>query len=63
MYDLDNLEKFQTKDLHIMDTDGSSVIRLSRQDAVGGYLRYQGNLGTWARNKHGRLTGLVEPAL
>lgn len=63
LYDLENVERFETKDLHIANPDGKDMIRLSRQDAIGGYLRYEGNIGSWKRNAHARLTELTEPSL
>lgn len=61
MYDLNNLEKFQTRDVHLADYTGSTMYQITGYDQVGAYYRYQGNLGTWKRNAHVRLTDLTEP--
>jgi len=41
----DNIEKFQTRDLHIADFDGKQVRAIYGRDGVGGYYRYEGNMG------------------
>lgn len=61
MYDLEYVEKFQTRDVHLADYSGSTIYQISGSDQVGGYYRYQGNMGTWKRNAHTRLTDLTEP--
>lgn len=61
MYDLEYVEKFQTRDVHLADYSGSTIYQIVGSDQVGGYYRYQGNLGTWKRNAHTRLTELTEP--
>lgn len=62
MYDLNHIEKFQTKDIHLAQDTGSTLYQIVGYDMVGGYYRYYGNLGSWKRNAHIRLTELNEPA-
>ncbi len=62
MYDLDHVERFQTRDTHIANLTGNNLYQIVGYDQVGGYYRYQGNMGTWKRNAHTRLIGLTEPA-
>lgn len=59
MYDLDFVEKFQTRDIHLAQLTGNSFFQIVGFDKVGGYYRYQGNMGTWKRNAHIRLTNLL----
>lgn len=61
MYDLENVERFQTRDMHIANLTGNNLYQVVGYDQVGGYYRYQGNIGTWKRNAHIRLTDLTEP--
>lgn len=56
-----NMEKFQTRDMHLSDLSGQTLYQVVGYDAVGGYYIYEGNIGTWKRNSHGRLTELLEP--
>lgn len=56
-----HVKRFQTRDMHLADYDGKVLSKVYGRDAVGGYYRYEGNIGTWARFKHGRLTDLTEP--
>lgn len=61
MYDLNYIEKFQTRDVHLANLTGNTLYQVVGYDQIGGYYRYQGNLGTWKRNAHIRLIGLTEP--
>lgn len=61
MYDMNFVEKFQTRDIHLGQLSGSTIYQIVGFDMVGGYYRYQGNLGTWKRNAHTRLIDLTEP--
>lgn len=61
MFDLNYVEKFQTRDVHLADYTGSTLYQVVGSDMVGGYYRYQGNMGTWKRNAHTRLVDLTEP--
>lgn len=56
-----HVKRFQTRDVHLADYDGKALSKVYGRDAVGGYYRFEGNIGTWARFKHGRLIGLTEP--
>lgn len=61
MYDLTYIEKFQTRDMHIANLTGNNLYQIVGYDQIGGYYRYQGNMGTWKRNAHIRLINLTEP--
>lgn len=61
MYDLDFVERFQTRDMHIANLTGNNLYQNVGYDQVSGYYRYQGNMGTWKRDAHIRLTALTEP--
>ena len=56
------VEKFQTRDVHLSDLTGQTLYQIVGRDAIGGYYRYQGNLGTWKRNDKSRLINLTEPS-
>ena len=56
-----HIQKFQTRDMHLSDLPGQTLYQIVGRDAVGGYYIYEGNIGTWKRNSHGRLTELLEP--
>lgn len=61
MYDMENVFKIQTKDIHLNKLKGSDFYQISGKDAISGYYSYYGNMGTWKRNAHIRLTNLAEP--
>ena len=61
MYDLTFVEKFQTRDVHLAQLSGSTLYQMVGFDMIGGYYRYQGNMGSWKRNAHARLIDLTEP--
>ncbi|OQA61433.1 MAG: hypothetical protein BWY41_00113 [Candidatus Atribacteria bacterium ADurb.Bin276] len=56
-----NIEKFQTRDMHLADETGNTLYQIPGYDNIGGYYIYEGDIGTWKRNAHGRLTNLLEP--
>lgn len=56
-----DLQKFQTRDVHLSNLPGYSLYQVVGKDAVGGYYCYQGNLGTWKRNNQTRCINLTEP--
>lgn len=58
---MDEVSKYQTDALKLADLPNYSLFQVQNKDAVGGYLVYQGNGGTWARNRHGKGTDLTEP--
>lgn len=58
----DNFEKFQTRDLHIADYDGKQVRAIYGRDGLGGYYRYEGNLGLiQGRNSLAKIINGTEP--
>lgn len=61
MLDMEQLSKFETRDLHIADADGLQIIRKDGYAIYAGNYEYFGNMGTAKRNAHGRLTGLTIP--
>lgn len=61
MYDLDNVEKLQTRDPFLADYSGNTAYQVVGYDQIGMYYKYVANLATWKRNAHARLTGLTEP--
>lgn len=56
-----DMEKFQTRDMHLADETGNTLYQVVGYDNIGGYYIYEGDIGTWKRNAHGRLTNLLEP--
>lgn len=61
MLNKQQINKYQAFEPKIADYDGLKVARRDDMDAVSGYYVYRGNLGTWKRNAHGKLTNLQEP--
>lgn len=61
MYDLNYVQKFQTKDPHLSSLSGLTLYQVDGFDKVGGYYSYYGDTGTWKRNAHTRLIDLTEP--
>jgi len=57
-----DIMKFQTRDMHLSDITGNSLYQIVGTDNIGGYYIYEGDIGTWKRNAHGRLVNLLEPA-
>lgn len=53
--------KFQTRAIHLADDDGKTVARFQGFDKIAGFYRFIGNIGSWKRNAHGRLTNLTDP--
>lgn len=58
-----HIEKFQTRDMHLSELPGTSLYQVVGTDNIGGYYIYEGDIGTWKRNAHGRLVNLLEPVL
>lgn len=56
------IEKFECKDIGLSDLGGGALFQIPRSDNIGGYYSYEGEIGTWKRNSHARLTDLTEPA-
>ena len=56
------VEKFQVRDIHLSNLPGQTLYQIVGRDAVGGYYRYQGNIGGWKRNNQSRLIDLTEAA-
>lgn len=61
MYDLDNVEKLQTREPFLADYSGNTAYQVVGYDQIGMYYKYVANLATWKRNAHARLTELTEP--
>ena len=61
MYDMEHVEKFQTRDPHLSDLSGNKFYQITGTDKIGGYYSYYGNTGTWKRNAHARIINLTEP--
>lgn len=61
MYDLNNVEKLQTREMFLADYSGNTAYQIVGYDQIGGYYKYVANLATWKRNAHSRLINLVEP--
>lgn len=61
IYDMDYVEKFQTRDTHLSQLTGTTLYQIVGTDQIGGYYAYYGNIGSWKRNAHARLTNLDEP--
>jgi len=61
MYDMAYLRKYQTRDVHLLDSDGKTLQRLQGKAAIGGTYIFHGNMGTWKRNAHVRIIDLDEP--
>lgn len=60
-YDLEEIEKFQTREPHLSDLNNNKFYQIVGTDKIGGYYSYYGNMGTWKRNRHARLFNLSEP--
>jgi len=61
--DKNHFKRYETRPMHLIDDDGNTVLRVSGRDAIAGQYRYIGDLGSWKRNAHGRLTNLTDPLL
>lgn len=61
MYDLNHIEKLQTREMFLADYSGNTAYQVVGYDQIGMYYKYVSNLATDKRNAHGRLTGLTEP--
>jgi hypothetical protein len=61
MYDLNHVEKLQTREMFLADYSGNTAYQVVGYDQIGMYYKYVANLATDKRNAHGRLTGLSEP--
>jgi len=61
MYDLDHVEKLQTREMFLADYSGNTAYQVVGYDQIGMYYKYVANLASDKRNAHGRLTGLTEP--
>lgn len=60
-YDLENIEKLQTREPFLADYSGNTSYQMVGYDQIGMYYKYVANLATWKRNAHARLTALTEP--
>lgn len=60
-YDLEHVEKLQTRDMFLADYSGNTAYQVVGYDQIGMYYKYVANLATDKRNAHGRLTQLTEP--
>lgn len=58
-----HIQKFQTRDMHMADETGNELYQIVGTDNIGGYYIYEGDIGTWKRNAHGRLVNLLEPTI
>jgi hypothetical protein len=61
MYDLEHVEKLQTREMFLADYSGNTAYQVVGYDQIGMYYKYVANLATDKRNAHGRLTQLTEP--
>lgn len=55
------INKYEVKALGLSDLPGYSLYQIQGKDAIGGYLVYRGNIGTWGRNRQCKGTELTEP--
>lgn len=58
---MNDINKYEVKSLGLSDLPGYSLYQIQGKDAIGGYLVYRGNIGTWGRNRHCKGTDLTEP--
>jgi len=58
----DHFQKFECADVSLGDLDGRTLSRSTNKDNVEGYYVYEGNLGTFKRNAHLRITDCYKPA-
>lgn len=62
MLSADQIERFESRDVHLADYDGKILTKVQNQSAYFGYYEWIGNIGTRKRNAHGRGINLVEPS-
>ena len=55
------IEVFQVREMALSQLNGNRYYQIVGRDAIGGYYRWRGNMGTWKRNNQTRLTELTEP--
>lgn len=61
MYNMEYVQKYQSRDPHLAQHDGKILQRIGGFDMVAGYYVYYGDIGSWKRNAHARLINLTEP--
>jgi len=59
MYDTNEVFRIQVGDLALDDTGGVTYSKVNGKNAITGFLSYYGNMGTWKRNAHIRVTNLL----